>query len=64
MKRENNVLPYNNEYNALVVLQILCLLPEVSSNRGWLTKSLWRKCEGSKQQPFDLARQNYTTQSQ
>ena len=29
MNRGNNALPYNKEYNTKVVLQILCLPPEV-----------------------------------
>ena len=29
MNRENNALPYNTEYDPLIVLQILCLLLEV-----------------------------------
>jgi len=30
---ENNALLYNKENNTLVVLQILCLLPEVKANK-------------------------------
>ena len=40
MNRENNALPYNKENNTLIVLKILCLLPEVIPNY-WYTSCLY-----------------------